>query len=135
MKKKLSMLTFILVMLSAKIFAQSNLTWVITDKYEKGYFKDKLEIKSAFSGFTNAAEASGFFDKLKNQPAIASIEPLGKDVKGNYLVSFKVKEPHVAKYYVSMFSRMGVTNVIVNGETKTAQEILAKENNKKENTH
>jgi len=134
MKNFLSITTFVLLMLSAKVFAQNNLTWIIIDKYEKGYFKNKLEIKSSFSGFTNASEAAAFFKKIKTNPEITSFETLGKDTKGNYLVSFNVKEPHDGNYYMAMFNKMGVSDVELNGQKKSFKEILAAKENK-EHTH
>src|ERR1700739_1463795 len=124
MKKILSITTFVLLMLSAKVFAQSNLTWIVNDKGEKDYFKNKVEITSSFSGFASTVEAAVFFEKIKKNSEITSVQTLGKDANGNYLVSFKVKQPHTGKYYVEMFSKMGVGMVEARGKKKTTRELL-----------
>src|SRR6185312_8109660 len=116
MKKNIFITTCILLVLSVKLFSQSNLTWVINDKYENGYFKNKVEIKSGFSGFANAAEATTFFNKLKGNPEIVSVEQLGKDAKGNYLTSIKVKEPRNGNFYLTTFNKLGVNNVDFGGD-------------------
>jgi hypothetical protein len=130
MKKNITTTVFILLILSVRLFAQNNLTWIINEKVENGYFKNKLEIKSSFSGFTNAIEAAAFFNKIKTNPEILSVEPLGKDEKGNYSVMFKVKEVHNAKFYLNMFNKTGVSYVEINGRKKGIPETLSGIENK-----
>lgn len=130
MKKNITATAFILLVLSVRLFAQSNLTWVINDKYEKGYFKSKTEIKSSFVGLLNATEAASFFKKIKENPEILSVDQLGKDSKGNYSVLLKVKEPQSAKFYLTMLNKIGVSNVELDGVKKSVQETMAGMENK-----
>src|ERR1700756_5224638 len=125
MKKIFTVTAFTLLMFSAKVFAQTNITWILSDKVEKGYFKNKTEFTSTFSGFSNAAEATAFFDKLKTIPNILSVTTNGKDAKGNYRATFTVKEPQAGKYYASIMSKIGVSEVEMNGQKKTTKSLLA----------
>ena len=135
MKKILTATAFTLLMFSAKVFAQNNITWVLNDKVENGYFKNKTEITSSFSGFGSASEASTFFEKLKLNPNISSVTTKGKDAKGNYLATFVVKEAHTGKYYVEMMNKMGVTDVEMNGEKKSATSLMAGAHDEERHSH
>ena len=123
MKKILSIAIFTLMLLSAKSYAQTNLSWTIKDN---GALKTRTEINSSFSGFSNQNEALAFFQKLRSNPDVASCEDLGKDASGNYNAKIKMKDVHNKQYYASFAMKYGITSITANGMTKTPREWMEK---------
>jgi hypothetical protein len=127
MKKIISLCFFALLVLSGKIYAQSNLTWIPTS-FGKG--AKVTQAKEAFTGFNNEKEVATFAQNVRNNPDVASCESLGKDASGNYVFDIKMKEAHGAKYYLNWAPKLGIAYVMVNGEKKTPRELLAEANKK-----
>jgi len=125
MKKIVAPFLFALVMFSsAKVFSQTNLTWILSGKPEQGYFKQKTTFDGSFSGFNNQNEVVAFCEKLKTNQLVASLQNLGKDVSGNYRIIFTMKEPNSGKYYAEWLHKLNVAFIQVGSEKKSTAEIL-----------
>ena len=122
MKKIISILTIVLSILSINAIAQSNLTWVMKEKGDKTYFQ-KTEFNCGISGLNNQKEATAFFNKIKENPDVASVSDKGKDAAGNYTMTIMMKSIQNKKYYFDWATKLGITTVMaVNGQKKTLQE-------------
>lgn len=124
MKKILSITCLVLLILSFKSYAQSNITWTLKDKGEKEFFKTHTAFHSNFSGFNNKEESSKFIDKIKSDPEIASAIVSNVDAKGNCDIVLNMKQPHDKVYYVGLAQKLGITYIQYNGQKKTPTEIM-----------
>ena len=125
MKKILSIICLTVLILSGKAYSQSNLTWTVKDKIEKGYFKTHTSFNTSFSGFTNKTEATKFFNKIKSNPDVASAEVSGADANGNCDLTLVMKQAHDKTYYVGMAQKLGVAYIEANGKKQTPEQIIA----------
>lgn len=119
MKKLLSLVCLSVFMLSVKAYAQSNTTWTIKDKVEKGYFKTNTVFNSHISGFSNKAQADALIQKIKAMPDVASVTTSNADANGNADVKIVMKETHNKPYYLGMAQTSGIGYIEVNGVKKT----------------
>lgn len=122
MKKILSITCLLLLVLSTKINAQSNLTWVVKDKIEDKTFDSKLEFHISVEGLANQNEAVLFCNKIRSNQEVESCENLGKDEKGAYSITFKMKKPNQAIYYIGWAQKLGISYIVAKGEKKTPSE-------------
>ncbi len=113
MKKILFIFAFVLAIGAAK--AQSNLTLVINDKVEKGYFKQESYNNWVVQGLSNATDAENFLKKIKANTNIktASITPAAN---GEYTLSLAVNKIYDAKYFKRLMAGCGVKYAVVNGK-------------------
>ena len=131
MKKIISIICVAVVLvLSNKAYSQSNLTWTIKDKIEKGYIKSHTSFNTSFSGFTNKTEADKFLSKIKSSPEVASIDIKNSDANGNCDLTLVMKQTHDKMYYVGFVQKLGVSYVVVNGVKRTPQQIIDEKRNK-----
>jgi hypothetical protein len=131
MKKILSITCLAILMLTSSAYAQSNLTWTLKDKVQKGFFKSSTTLNSHFSGFTSKDEATKFCAKIKANPEVASAEVSNSDANGNCDLRLVMKQPHNKQYYVGMAQKLGVSYISVNNQKKTPTQILEEIRNKK----
>ena len=131
MKKILSIACLAILMLTSAAYAQSNVTWTVKDKVQKGFFKSSTVINSHFSGFANKDEATKFCSKIKAYPEVASAEVSNADANGNCDIKLSVKQPQNKQYYVNLAQKLGVAFINVNGEKKTPEQIIVDMRNKK----
>lgn len=117
--------------MATKAYSQSNLTWTLNEKGEKGFFKTHTAFHSNFSGFSNKEESAKFIDKIKSNPEIASADVSNMDAKGNCDVVLNMKQPHDKVYYVALAQKLGITYIQYNGQKKTPSEIMEGIRNKK----
>lgn len=122
MKKILSIACLVLLVLSSKVNAQSNLTWIVKDKIEDKTFDSKLEFHIAIEGLANQNEAILFCNKMRANQEVESCENLGKDETGAYLVTCKMKKPNEAIYYIGWAQKLGISYIVAKGEKKTPTE-------------
>lgn len=122
MKKIVSITCFVLLILSSKINAQNNLTWVVKDKIEDNTFKTKLDFHILIEGLANQNEATEFCNKIRANKEVESCENLGKEANGSYSILFKMRKPNEASYYIGWAQKLGVSYIIAKGEKKTPAE-------------
>lgn len=122
MKKILSITCLLLLVLSTKINAQSNLTWIVKDKIEDKTFDSKLEFHISVEGLTNQNEAILFCNKMRANQEVESCENLGKDETGAYSITFKMKKPNEAMYYIGWAQKLGISYIVAKGEKKSPAE-------------
>jgi hypothetical protein len=125
MKKNLSIICLILVMLSVSALAQSNLTWKFKDQLQKGAIKTTKVLNTSFSGFASNAAALSFYQKMKTYEAFTSCELVSSNASSCDL-KLVMKQTHDKTFYASLAQKMGVSFIEVNGTKKTPQEILSK---------
>jgi len=124
MKKIFSALVIALTLTSVSAIAQSNITWILKEKADNAYFR-KTTFNYSISGFNNAAEATSFYAKMKQNPDVLSVEDKGKDAEGNYNATITMKKPMEKSYYLKWISNLGVSYVLtLKGERKTPQQLL-----------
>lgn len=118
MKKTIYTFIFSFTLYVTGLIAQTNITWTVKDKIEKGALKTMTVFNSSFSGFTTKEETTKFYQKLKTNPEIASCDLV---VVTNNSCDLKIimKRPHDKHYYIGLFSKIGVSNVSANGNKKT----------------
>ncbi|MES2762999.1 MAG: hypothetical protein V4677_12375 [Bacteroidota bacterium] len=119
MKKILTITCLAILMLTGKAYSQSNLTWTVKDKVEKGFLKTATVINTNFSGFTNKDEATKFYAKIKANPEVASAEVLNSDANGNADIKLTMRQAHNKQYYIGMAQKLGVTYIQINGRRNT----------------
>lgn len=124
MKKILTITSLVILMLATKAYSQSNLTWTVKDKVQKGFFKSSKVINSNFSGFSNKEEATVFINKLKADRSVLSAEVTSTDAKGNSDVKITFRDNHDKKFYVGMAQKYQVAYIAVNGDRKTPTQIM-----------
>ncbi|MBK6985235.1 MAG: hypothetical protein IPH32_10990 [Bacteroidetes bacterium] len=129
MKKLLSLTVFCIIFLASSLVAQSNLTWTIKDKLEKGAIKTTTVFNSNFSGFLNKQEAIAFCQKLKTNPEVASCEILTNS-GANCDMKLTMKQPHNKQYYIGFAQKLNVANIEVNGQKKTTTQMMQDIRNK-----
>jgi hypothetical protein len=122
MKKILSIACLLLLVLSAKVNAQSNLTWIAKDKIEDKTFNSQLEFHILVEGLANQNEAIMLCNKIRTNQEVESCENLGKDEKGAYSINFKMKSPKEAIYYIGWAQKLGISYIVAKGEKKTPAE-------------
>ncbi len=118
-------------MLSAKAYAQSNLTWKVKDNIQKGFFKSHTTFNTSFTGFTSKDQANKFFTKMRSNPEVVSADVSNVDANGNCDLKLVMKETHDKMYYVGLAQKLGVAYFEVNGKKQTPDEIVAEKRNKK----
>lgn len=123
MKKILAITLFYFMCSSFNLFSQSNLTWSIKDRLEKGAIKTTTVFNSNFSGFLNKQEAIAFCQKLKTNPEVASCEII-LNSGANCDMKLTMKQTHTNVYYIGLAQKLGVTNLAVNGQTKTIEQMM-----------
>ncbi|MES2515241.1 MAG: hypothetical protein V4580_13905 [Bacteroidota bacterium] len=131
MKKFLSITCLAILMIATKAYSQSNLTWTVKDKVQKGFFKTSKVINSNFSGFSSKEEATTFFNKLKTDRSVLSAVVTNTDVKGNSDVVITMRETHDKSFYIGMAQKYQVNYILVNGQKKTPAQIIEDTRNKK----
>jgi hypothetical protein len=124
MKKILAITSVVILMLATKAYSQSNVTWTVKDKVQKGFFKTSKVINSNFSGFSNKEEATIFINKLKADRAVLSAEVSNTDAKGNSDVVLTFRDNHDKRFYVGMAQKYQVAYIAVNGDKKTPAQIM-----------
>ena len=112
-------------MLSAKVYAQSNLTWKVKDNIQKGFFKSHTTFNTSFTGFTSKEEANKFFSKMKSNPEVLSAETSNVDANGNCDLKLVMKQTHDKMYYVGLAQKLGIAYFEINGVKKTPSQIIA----------
>jgi hypothetical protein len=122
MKKILSIACLLLLVLSVKVNAQSNLTWIVKDKIEDKTFNSQLEFHILVEGLANQNEAIMLCNKIRTNQEVESCENLGKDEKGAYSIHFKMKNPKEAIYYIGWVQKLGFSYIVAKGEKKTPEE-------------
>jgi hypothetical protein len=115
MKKVLFIFALVLSFSISK--AQSNLTLIIADKVEKGYFKQE-SFKWSVSGFKSLDEANKFLAGLKKDTNIKTAEISAGAVAGEYNLSLSVNKIYGRPYFERVMMQNGVKYAKVNGETK-----------------
>lgn len=130
MKITLPITCIAILMLCSQVYSQSNLTWTLKDKGEKGFFKTHTEFNSNFSGFSNKNESSTFIEKVKSNPEIASVNVSNIDANGNCDVVLNMKQPHDKMYYIGLAQKFGITYIQYNNQKKTLPEITQEIRNK-----
>ena len=131
MKKIFSITCLAILMLSAKAYSQSNLTWKVKDNIQKGFFKSHTTFNTSFTGFTSKDEATKFFTKMRSNPEVVSAEVSNADANGNCDLKLVMKEAHDKMYYVGLAQKLGVAYFEVNGKKQTPDQIVAEKRNKK----
>ena len=122
MKKILSIACFTLLVLSSRLNAQSNLTWIAKDKIEDNTFKTRLEFHVAVAGLMNDNEANSFCDKMRTNKDLESCVNSGKDSNGSYLITFKMKKVNESIYYIGWAQKLGIAYIEAKGQRKTPAE-------------
>lgn len=130
MKKILSIICLAVLVLSNKGFSQSNLTWTVKDKIEKGFIKSHTTFNSSFSGFTNKEEANKFLSKIRSNAEVASVSVINSDANGNCDLTLVMKQTHDKMYYVGLAQKLGISYIVVNGVKKTPAQIVEEKRNK-----
>ncbi|MCD6018333.1 MAG: hypothetical protein K0S53_1454 [Bacteroidetes bacterium] len=125
MKKLFTTVFIFLIFFSALTFGQSNVTWKLKDKGEKGFFKTKTVFHSAFYGFNNKTESNALIAKLKTDPAVASILASNVDSRGNCDMVITMKQVQGKLYYVTLAQRLHVAYMEFNNQKKTPSQILS----------
>jgi hypothetical protein len=115
MKKYIATTLFLFIVLTGKIYSQSNLTWAFLEKFEKGQVKTTLQFKTKLSGFKNIQEANS---------EVKSCIITNSDNAGNCDLLLIMKTPHNKKYYLTYAQKMGVIDVIYNEEKISVLEAL-----------
>lgn len=123
MKNLLSATLVCLIISASSLFAQSNVTWTIKDKLEKGQIKTMTVFNSNLSGFSNKQEAIAFCQKLKSNPEVASCDIITNNGT-NCDVKLAMKQPHNKQYYISFAQKSNIANIEVNGQKKTTAQML-----------
>lgn len=113
-----------------KTIAQSNLTWTMKDKMEKGAIKSITTINSEFTGFKNDAEVSKFCSNLKLNKDIQSCNIISK-TNSTCNLQIVMKSAHEGRYYIQFAKNIGVEYLVFNEQRKSVNEALAKDQNKK----
>lgn len=131
MKKIFTLICLAILMIAGKAYSQSNLTWTVKDKVQKGFFKSSKVLNSNFSGFTNKEEATAFFNKLKMDRSVLSAEVINTDAKGNSDVKLTMRDTHDKKFYVGMAQKYQIAHISANGITKTPTQMMEEINAKK----
>jgi hypothetical protein len=132
MKKLFVSFLFCSLFIVTKTFAQSNLTWTLKYKAEKGFFKTNTAFNSSFSGFNNKAESASFIEKIKSNPDVASVNVSNMAPNGNCDVMLNMKQPHDRMYYISLAQKLGIIYLQANnGPKKTVSQVLTEIRNKK----
>lgn len=113
MKKILFIFSLLLAVGVSK--AQTDLTIVINDKVEKGYFKQD-NFKWVVQGLKSSTEADNFVATIKKNHNIktASISPAAK--AGEYELSLEINSIHDVKYFKRLMYNCGVRHAYVNGK-------------------
>ena len=111
------MLVFALIFSLTAAKAQQNLTIVISDKVEAGYFKQE-SFKWNVQGITSIAEAKTFVTNLKKDTNIKSASIAASTTAGEYTLIFAVNKIYDKKYFQKAFYAVGVRQAIVNGKTE-----------------
>jgi hypothetical protein len=124
MKKIASITCLLLCILASNAYSQSNLTWTLKDKGEKGFFKTHTDFNSNFSGFANKTESEKFLAKLKSNSEIASVVVSKVEENGNCDLVINMKQPHDRLYYVGLAQKLGIDYIQYNNQKKTPAEII-----------
>lgn len=129
MKQIFSIICLFILAFSFNAFSQTNLTWTIKDRIEKGSIKTLTVFNSNFSGFATANEALAFCQKIKSNPEVASCEIISKSVT-SCDVRLTMKQAHDKRYYASFATRLGIANIVANGNKKTPADWAEKKTQK-----
>ncbi len=130
MKNLLSATLVCLIISASSLIAQSNITWTIKDKLEKGEIKSMTVFNSNLSGFSNKQEAINFCQKLKTNPEVASCDIITNN-GANCDVKLSMKQPHNKQYYIGFAQKSNIANIEVNGQKKTTAQMLQEMRDKK----
>lgn len=130
MKNLINTILFCLIISASNLIAQSNITWKFKDKLEKGQIKTLTVINSNFSGFSNAQEITTFCQNIKSNPEISSCEIITNSGT-NCDMKLTMKQPHDKQYYLGFAKKSGITNIEVNGNKKTVDQMVLDMRNKK----
>ena len=106
-------------MLSAKVYAQSNITWTIKDNVQKGFFKTNTSFNTHFSGFSSKAQSDDLIQKMKAFSDVASATTTNADANGNCDLKLIMKSAHEKRYYLGVAQKLGIQYIEVNGTKKT----------------
>ena len=118
MKKIIYTIVFSFTLYVSGLFAQSNITWTVKDKIEKGALKSMTVFNSSFSGFTSKEESAKFYQNLKTNPELASCD-LINSTNNSCDLKITMKRAHDKHYFIALFSKLGVSSVSANGNKKT----------------
>lgn len=125
MKKLFTIISFSITLFASGLMAQSNLTWTLNDKLEKGEIKKATIFNSTFSGFTSAAEVTSFCNNLKGNANFSSFQVITSNAT-TCVVKFVMKQPQAKSFYVGLARKLNVTNIIVNDVKKPTEEWIKK---------
>jgi hypothetical protein len=96
-------------------FAQKNLTLVIADKVEAGYFKQE-KFSWSLEGIKNETEANAFLAQLKKNTNIKTAELNSGKTNGTYNFNLSVNKINGRKFFERLLYSCGVSHAIVNGK-------------------
>lgn len=123
MKKTLFLFTIVLSMTLAN--AQSNLTLVISEKVEKGYFKQE-SYKWNVQGLASSANASTFLTNIKKDTNIKTASIAADATRANeYTFIFSVNKIYDKNYFEKVMYNNGVRFAMINGKLETLKAPLA----------
>lgn len=129
--KKLLTLTLLSFIFSLSAKSQSNIILSLTDKVEKGYFKTRNVFNASISGFSSKEESNKFYNYLKSNGDVKSIEVFNPDARGNSNIKLTMKAFHDKKYFIVLATKLNVGYIEINGEKKTVEAMMNEINSKK----
>lgn len=124
--KKLFSLVCLMLLLSVTSRAQSNTTWTIKDRAEKGFFKTATTFHTHLSGFTARSQSDALMQSLKANGNIAAATLSNTDANGNGDLLLVMKTAQDKKYYIGLAQKLGIQYLEVNGTKKTPAQWLQK---------
>lgn len=128
MKKIFTIFVLGLIVLSGKIYAQSNITWTFTDPFEKHFFKSRTEFNMIVTGLNDDKAATAMHDKIVSNKDVAACTPFVKNAAGGYTTNLKMVKAQDGHYFMNWAEKIGVTYFSAGGKTKSLAELLAEQN-------
>ncbi len=111
-------LVSVLFFIGLSSFAQNNLTLVISDKVEAGYFKQE-RFAWSLQGINNSTEADSFLKQIKKNTNIKTAELTPGRSNGTYNFNLSVNKIYGRKFFERLLYSCGVTYAMVNGTKET----------------
>jgi hypothetical protein len=119
------LLALIVLVFTLTLNAQSNLTLVISDNVQSGYFKQE-KFNWVLQGFKTSTEANDFLTKLKRDTNIKSASLTPAKANGNYDFSLSVNKISGRKYFERVLYSLGVRYAMVNGKKEDLNPAVSK---------
>lgn len=126
MKKLIALLTLVI---SFALSSQSNLTLIISDSVQHGYFKQE-KFDWVLQGIKSTIEANDFLTKLKRDTNIKSASLTPSKTNGNYDFSLSVNKIIGKKYFERVLYSLGVRYAMVNGKKEELNPVKSKASGK-----